>query len=230
MKRRIISIVLAFVAVLTLASCKKTGYDKKYEYDGHSLVGKWQNVNPDHSAYSVYEFGGGGESYNTATVTVYIYGIEAVKQEATYRVEDKNVLVLDFSDGLQNIGSQKYKFSISDGKIYINDKNNTTLEPYNLSYNQDDKIFGSWRDAEDSDNLWSFLSDYSGLVSDENSANNICYSTEGDTLNVFVNENFSSVNGEYTFSAENVLRYKYKIEGNILTLSIDGNEYVLERQ
>ena len=174
MKTKIISIILVLVALFALTSCKKDGfnYDSKYKYDGISLIGKWQSANPDHSAYSVYEFEGGRENYNNATVTVYIYGIEAVRMEATYRVEDNNTLVLDFGDGLTNTSTERYKFSISDSKIYINDSNKTTLEPYNLNYNQDQKIYGTWRDTEATDNIWSFLPDYSGLVTDTETTNN----------------------------------------------------------
>lgn len=226
MKAKIISIILVLVALFTITSCKKNDY----KYDGTSLIGKWQNANPDHSAYSVYEFEGGGANYNNATVTIYIYGIEAVRTEATYRVEDDNVLVLDFGDGLNNTSTERYEFSISDGKVYIKDRNNTVLEPYSLSYNEDPSIYGTWRDTDAPDNVWSFRSDYSGLVTDEKTTNSIYYSTEGKTLNVFVDENFSSVNGEYTFKAENVLRYQYEIDGDILTMTIDGNTYKLERQ
>lgn len=225
--KKIISIALILCFMFAFVGCKDDEFklDKKYEYDGTSLVGKWQSANLDHSSYMVYEFEGGSETgYNNATVSMYFYGIEALSIPATYRVEDKNVLVIDYNDN--SISTERYNFSISDGRLYIDTGDDVILENYDLEYNESDDIMGTWKDDEGV--VWTFLKDHTGSVTDSEGMNEIYFSTLGSTLYIFINENL--LNPDYEFKPEYVSSCTYTIENETLTLTIGEEVFTLTKQ
>ncbi|MBO5213095.1 MAG: hypothetical protein J6B60_06095 [Clostridia bacterium] len=226
--KKILSLLLILCFTFAFVSCKDDEFklDKDYEYDGVSLVGRWQSANLDHSSYTVYDFEGGSQAgYNNATVSMYFYGIEAFSVKATYRVEDRNILVIDYNEN--SISTERHRFSISDGRLYIDTGDDIILEKYNLEYNKSNDILGTWRD-EDSGVTWKFLSDYTGSVTDDKGMNEIYFSTLGQTLYIFINENI--LNPDYEFKPEYVSSCTYAIENDTLTLTIGEEIYTLKKQ
>ena len=220
-------IIFLSIAIPYYKELKRTGFNKKYKYDGVSLVGKWQEKDSfSHELYKTYDFQADGK----VIVTMYVYGMEQMKDlSSTYRIEDNNTLVITYLvNGV--IQSTRSQFSISDDKTALvlknSDKDFTVLEKYSLGYNKDTAIFGEWVNTENSSEIYVFNEDYTGKMLDKQmengeeveGSNEILYSTNADTLYFFINEYMPIEN--YGFSAEFVMDWKYKVNGNTLTVTI----------
>lgn len=226
-----VALVLFLVlGIPAIKSLKNSAYNSKYQYDGVSLVGTWQEKeNFDDSFYKIYEFRTDGK----AITSLYVCGIEAVRDElSTYRIEDKNTLVITYTvDGV--IQSSRTKFSISeDGKTLVLRQNakNTVLESYHLDYNKDTSIFGEWKNTENPEKKYIFTNEYEGTASDESTINTIVYSTKNGTLYLFINENIIVPDADYGLSEKYIIPYQYTIENDILTLTgADGSTVTYRR-
>lgn len=224
-------IVLAIflsIAIPYFAERKRTGFNGKYKYDGVSLIGKWQEKDLDNGAYKIYDFQENGK----VITTIYVYGMEKVKDvESTYRIEDKNTLVISYPVG-GVVQSSRTPFSISDdGSTLVlkNGKNNyTILEEHSLNYNKDPRIFGEWVNTANPSEIYTLNEDYTGKMVDEQGANNIVFSTNGDDFYYFI-DGYMQIEG-YTLSAEFVIDGKYTIDENTLTLTVGDKAITFTRK
>lgn len=217
MKRfALVMMICLFVIVLTCCGGK---YDKKYEYDGVSLVGKWIDKNIDDSEYDIYNF----VDEDTVILSTNCYGIEKSRMEATYKVEDKNQIVIHSEFGYEYI-----RFSITDDGylvlLVLDDMNNPSEEErimkrYDLTYNTDknalNSIVGTWANTENKEIKFTFNSDYTGtsVQGDGQGAGysyKIYYSLKDSTLYFIF---------EYSIGLEDESRAcEYKVENDTLTL------------
>ncbi len=217
MKRLILALLICLTVVM-LISCGGE-YDKNYEYDGESLVGKWIDKSVDESEYDIYDF----VDEDTVILTTNCYGIEKNRMEATYRVEDKNQIVIHSEFGYEYI-----RFSITkDGYlvlIVLDDMNNPSeeeriMKKYDLAYNTSlellNSIVGTWVNNENNAIKFTFNSDYTGTSVQGNGQGagysyKIYYSLKGNTLYFIF---------EYSIGLEDESRAcEYKVENDTLTL------------
>ena len=226
-KRLAIIALVAVVVALAIFLCivipyyvnvKKHSYDRKYTYDGVSLVGVWQEKeNFNHGDYKIYEFLADGR----VITTMYTYGMARVQDtESTYRVDDKNTLVITYTVG-STLQNTENKFSISkdrDALVLKDGRAFTVLEKYKLEYNKDALIFGEWVNTQNPSEIYSFKQDYTGSMVDESGKNRIVFSTNGDNLYYFIDE-YIALEG-YTLSSEFVIDCKYRIENDTLTIEV----------
>ncbi|MBO5375132.1 MAG: hypothetical protein J6A54_06790 [Clostridia bacterium] len=221
-------IIFLSIAIPYFVNAKKSAYNSKYQYDGASLVGVWQEKEDfDDKAYKIYEFYEGGR----VVTTLYVYGIaKATDVTSTYRIEDKNTLIITYSVG-QTLQNSETKFSISEDKstlVLKDGKSFTVLEKYSLGYNKDETIFGEWANTQNENDVYTFKDDYTGTTSDGTATNRIVYSTNGDNFYIFIDEYLPLEN--YGVSAEYVIDGKYKIENDTLTLTLGDTTKVYVRR
>lgn len=222
-------VLFIVIGIPMIRDHKNSAYNSRYQYDGQSLIGKWQEKEDfNHGFYQIIDFQHNGK----VVTTYYVYGIEAFSDiHSTYRTKDKNTLIITY--GNDNVPQNfESSFSISSDKstLVIRENNeNLVLEPENLDYNKDTAIFGEWVITGDSSVVYTLSEDYTGKLSDSSGKNNIVYSTNDGTFYMFINENLSIE--DYTLSEEFVIDYKYKIENDVLTLTDkDGNSDTYQRR
>ncbi len=167
--------------------CKKSQYNKNYEYDGVSLVGKWMDEELDEKSYDVYEF----VDSSKVILSTYCYGIELDSLVGTYEVVDKNQIKIHSEFGYEYI-----RFSITKKNklvlVTLDDMNRGESErvmtKYDLNYNSgENKLLGSWQYADAEKVLgYTFNNDYTGNMHTEESGEirdyKIYYSIKGDKL------------------------------------------------
>ena len=212
MKKLSFALCLILLFSLTLIGCDKyvSKYDENYVYDGESLLGKWQETKFTDEFYQVYNF----TSSKDVILTAYSYGIVMQEIEATYYVENNNVLVVEWGGGYVN----KNNFSISkDGYLTITqvleaEHNEMLLEPYNIEWNtSNDAIKGTWISSDYQGESFTFGSDYKLSVEGNDEIYKIDYAVKGDTL---------AFGGEFVEGfKEEVNVMTYKIDGDTLTLT-----------
>lgn len=214
-------IILAMMICLTVIMLFGCGgkYDKKYEYDGVSLIGKWIDKNVDESEYDIYNF----VDESTVILSTNCYGIEKGRMKATYKVEDKNQIVIHSEFGYEYI-----RFSITDDGylvlLVLDDMNNPSeeeriMKKYDLAYNTSKDalkdIVGTWINSENSAIKFTFNDDYTGtsVQGDGQGAGysyKIYYSLKDSTLYFIF---------EYSIGLEDESRScEYKVENDTLTL------------
>lgn len=227
----LVFVVVALIIFLSIAipyfkDRKNSGYNSRYKYDGVSLVGKWQEKdNFSDEAYKIYEFFDNGK----VVTTMFVYGIEKVSDtSSTYRIDDENTLVISYSVG-NVVQSSQNEFSISKDKstLVLKDGNNfTILERYDLEYNKDTGIFGEWVNTQNENDTYNFKNDFTGVMADAEGTNKIVYSTNGDNLYFFIDE-YMAIK-DYALTADFVIGAKYKIENNVLSITIGEktNNYI----
>ena len=225
----VVLVLFIVIGIPAIRNHKNSAYNSKYQYDGGSLVGKWQERdNFDDAFYKTYEFFSNGK----VVTTYYVYGIEAIKDElSTYRIDDKNMLIITYTGENNVIDNTETRFSISNDKstlVLKNGTNYTVLKRYSLEYNKDEQIYGEWAQIDAPQNVYTFKQDYTGTISDASVTNQTCYSTNGDTLYLFINENLFVQ--DYTLSKDFVIDCKYKIENDVLTLTIGDVTHSYERK
>ncbi|MBQ9744114.1 MAG: hypothetical protein IJW19_03220 [Clostridia bacterium] len=247
-KKLILPLMLLFVCVL-MTSCDDPD---DYVYDGHSLVGKWQEVDFDEGFYKTYEFKADG----TVTYAYCTYGMitDSDSGIATYdyRVDDNNVLVI-IEEYNGKIAESKVQFMISeDGdrlKMYEDGDKINELERYKLEYDDPSPLLGKWvsvnqvNGATQTDLFWFsensecfIFPNVSGKIGDDvdeftedyiNSeigfVQTMLYSTKK-------NEIYLCFADEYIVQEESVIFGQYRIENDQLIISSDGKTVVvLER-
>jgi len=192
-------------------------YDKNYEYDGHSLLGRWVDENMDESSYDVYDFV--DESH--VILTTNYYGIEIDRLEATYKVEDGNKISMHS----EAFGYEYIRFSITKkGELVLkvlDDLNNPSedervMVKRDLGYNTSNAaILGTWRSNDDASVSFTFKGDYTGTstVSSDTLGTleyQLKYSLKGNTLYFILTYSIGM--------GDTVEICEYKIEGSTLTM------------
>ena len=225
MKRIVVSFALICV-VLCLFACDKSeavdenAYNENYEYDGTSLVGKWREEGYIDDQYQIYEFGSDGR----VSCTLYSFGIEIGRLEATYSIEGSNTLVINWNENQVD----KNNFSISKNNVLVITQiaSASTQEmrfvPYDLKYNiSNEELCGSWRSNSSTGEIFTFYEDYTGRVSGLGEAYDFLYSTNESTIFM----SFDFVGG-----SQHTEGLSYKVEGDTLTLTgtnQDNNNFSL---
>jgi len=213
----ILSILMCMLALFMLSGCKSL-YNKKYVYDGTSLIGKWIDEDLNENSYDTYEF----VDEQNVILTTNCRGIALRSIKGTYTVEDNNKIVIT-SDAF---GKEYIRFSITkDSRLVIltlddmdiPSEDERVMTKYDLSYNKgENKLIGTWVSKESPDEKFIFNEDFSGksvgLTSlGEVTEYKIYYSFKENELNIIV---------EYMIGYEEMVRTaEYKIENNTLTMS-----------
>jgi len=202
-------------------------YNSKYNYDGKSLQGKWiAEEDFSEEGYIVYDFSAydqeASEQGGNVTSQYLIYGIVAINDDrSTYRVEGKNKLIIYYYEG-KSLVKNEYGFSISDNKkqlVLMDGTKEILLRKYDLTYNEDENIFGTWTDTSDDTVTYQFKEDYTGLFTSGEDHNDIVFSTKEGKIYMFVNESLS-IEG-YTLSPEFIRICDYSIdETGLLSLKV----------
>ena len=217
MKRLSISVlILCLMSILLLCGCDKKQYDKKYVYDGSSLIGKWVDDKIDENAYDVYEF----IDNENVILSTNCRGIELNTLKGTYTVQNNNEIVIQ-----STFGKEYIRFSITkDQKLVLlalDDMNNPAekervMSKYNLSYNQgENKLLGTWKSKDNPNEKFVFNEDFTGKSvgissKDEVVEYKLYYSYKDSQLNIII---------EYMIGYdEQVKTANYKIEGDTLTM------------
>ena len=211
----ILCIIICIVLAISLVSCGKL-YNKKYKYDGSSLVGKWIDEELNESSYDIYEF----VDDKNVILTTNCRGIELNRLEATYFVEDNNKIVID-----SDFGKEYIRFSITkDGRLVIltlDDLDNPSedervMEKYSLDYNKgENKLKGTWKSIDNPNEKFIFNEDFTGKSVGLSQKGEVVeyklyYSYRGSELNIII---------EYMIGYEEMVKTSsFKIEGNSLTM------------
>lgn len=224
MKKLILSLLLILL-VYSLCSCGcdkyVSKYDENYVYDGESLIGVWQEKNPSEDEYQTYSFFSDGK----VTRSVYSFGILMQYEEASYKVEGNNTLVVKWNNGY----TDRNNFSITRKNVLVLCQvlDSQTLEmeliPYELEYNKSNSdILGSWKSIENKNEVFTFNENYTGKASGPLGEDSFLYSLKDSTL-------FISYEMDLNIKAS-VEAVTYKVEGDILTLrgkNADNSEIIL---
>ena len=180
MKKLAFALCFILLLSLTLIGCDGyvSKYDENYVYDGESLLGKWQETKLSDDFYQVYNF----TTDKDVILTAYSFGIVMQEIEATYYVENNNVLVVEWGGGYVN----KNSFSISkDGYLTITqvleaEHNEMRLEPYNLEWNtNNDAIKGTWISNDYQGESFTFSAGYTLTVENEDEVYKMDYAVKG---------------------------------------------------
>ncbi len=218
MKKLILGI-FALLFVLLACSCGCSKFDKNYVYDGKSLIGVWQEKELDDQQYQTYAFYEDGKIIKT----VYSFGIEMQKIDATYTVEDDNIIIIK-----QDFGTDMNNFSISRKKLLVlrplfgTKDDEIELVPYKSEYNKSNDIVGSWRSTSNKSEVFTFNSDYTGKASSTVGEDSFYYSLKDSSL-------FISYSMDIDIKAP-VEAVSYKVEGDTLSLTgtnKDGSNLIL---
>ena len=106
--KKILLLSLIALSLICLFSCGSK-FDEDYVYDGHSLVGKWQEEDYNEEYYITYEFFEDGRFEHCQ----YAYGIETAKAEGTYTAEG-NKFVVEFKNYDNTSSYVENKFCITE--------------------------------------------------------------------------------------------------------------------
>ena len=227
------AVVLLIIAAVCVVACLIFGgsdFDENYQYDGHSLIGKWREKGYEEVSYISYEFFEDGK----VELKEYSYGIELKTTLGTYSV-DVNKITVDYELYNGTVEHSVNKFCITDDGeliiIYLSEANQMTEEemvmvPYDIKFNEDNSdVVGKWEDTENPGEYWTFNKDYTGTVSTEGFSYKLYYSIKDDSF--FMAYEF--VEG----SKEALVEFEYEIDGDKLYLTgdIDGTviEYTFKR-
>lgn len=209
MKKLFVAIIL-FVIVLGTCACGCSDgyvskYDKNYEYDGTSLVGRWQESDVSDEDYETYEF----FSDNTLLRIRYILGIEIGRISGTYEVTDKNTMHMLWDGSETKVLST---FSITDDNYLVFRREDSELElvPYSQRYNKsNNELIGSWESLDYKNEVFTFNEDCTGYASGASGKEDFRYSTKDSYLYTCT---------ELILGTPNIEAMKYEIDGDTLTL------------
>ena len=226
--KRFFTVFLAIITIVILvASCKGgdkyvSKYVEDYKYDGTSLVGKWQESSYKNEEYQTYEFFQNGD----VICTIYSFGIEMGRIEATYKVDGDNTLLITW-DG--NPYPDRNKFSINKDNYLVICQvvDSSTLEmelvPYDMKYNVgENALIGSWISKENPLESFTFFEGYTGVSRGDGAEYDFHYSIKDSSI-FFSFEIIDEIKSP-------VESMTYKIEENTLTLAgkdKDGKEITL---
>lgn len=217
-------VLFIVIGIPMIKDYKNSGYNSKYVYDDVSLVGVWREKNFENNTYYVYNF----KSNGSVDLSLSVQGMEAIIEKATYRVEDKNTLIVTYEGNDSVINNEETLFSISEDKttLVLKDQNFLILEKYSSDYNHDNDIFGTWDGQIAS---FTFGEDYLGEINEIGVGNKILFSTKGNKMYIFIDENLL-IEG-YEFNEKFIIEYEYEIENDTLTLKgSDGKVSTYQRR
>lgn len=219
--KKIITLTLLFLAFACLFSCGNK-FDEEYVYDGQSLVGKWQEENLAEDYYITYEFFADGKLLQTA----YVYGIEIEKEVGSYEAEGTK-LTLIFDDNGTPVKIEN-KFSITDDKelvmVYLSKQNQmqemeAVYVPYEMEYNKENPLIGTWENTEYKDELWIFGEDFVISLPSEEKTEKLAYSVKDDTIYML----YMIDPGEHKLYSDTPLVFTFDVDGDTLTLDGEVN-------
>lgn len=204
-------------------------FNENYEYDGHSLVGKWQEKNYAAHSFVSYEFFENGDFEQVS----YQYGIEFDRSKGTYTVE-KNKFIVAFKNYDGTTEYVENKFNITDkGEIlmlYLDLSNQMVekkmvLVPFNIKLSEGTgAVLGTWEDKAHEGEFWKFNDDLTGIIYGNGYTYNFHYTIHNGKLYI-ANELIPGVMNdlvEYTFTVkDNVLTISAKINGTNISLSFN---------
>lgn len=230
-------IAVIAITVIILVSVLGNDYkvDRGYKYDGSSLVGSWI-VDDDfsHDGYYIYEFFPiNSAGYGKVSTTYLVRGIPFLFEDSsTYRIEGTNTLIMTYSvDGVLKNSSSKFSMNQERNKIVINGEEKLLLKKNDLQYNSDKSILGKWVDTANPTDEYTFLEDYTGTMKGASSETKILFSTLDSKMYLYINENLPTNDyGNVEVVSEYVTEIPYSINGDVLTLQIEGVNYTFERK
>lgn len=195
-------------------------FDENYEYDGHSLVGKWQEKSYATHSYVSYEFFEDGRFEQVS----YQYGIEFNRSEGTYTV-DKNKFIVAFPRYDGSVEYVENKFNVTDkGEIlmlYLDLENQIeerkmVLVPFNIKPSEDtSSIVGNWEDKAHEGEFWKFNEDLTGIIYGNGYSYNFHYTIHNGKLYI-ANELIPGIMND-------LVEYKLDVKGDTLTISAKIN-------
>ena len=216
MKKLTVIFLAIICIVLCVASCGDnekyvSKYIEDYKYDGSSLLGTWQESSYKDDSYQTYKFRDDG----TVSCTIYSFGIEMARMDATYAVENDNTLVITWAG---NKIPDRNKFSITEDKYLVicqvMDSSTFEMElvPYNMSYNKGgDDILGTWQSTDNPSESFSFYADKTGVSRGAGVSYDFNYSTK---------DSYVFISLEIVEGIKNPAEaMKYKVDGDTLTLT-----------
>ena len=215
--KKLLLISLVVISVFCLFSCGSK-FDEDYVYDGHSLVGKWQEEDYDESFYITYEFFADGKFEQRQ----YSYGIETSWSQGTYTAEG-NKFVVEFKNYDNTSSYVENKFCITEDRelviLYLDEKNQMeekemVLVPFNITHSEtDQKLLGTWEDAAHEGEFWTFNNDFTGTIFGGGYTYKFYYSIHDDTLYI-ANELIEG-------TLNDLIGYEYEISGSTLTIETE---------
>lgn len=217
--KKLLIISLLILSFACLFSCGSK-YDEEYVYDGGALVGKWQEKDINDEYYITYEFLADGKLIQTA----YVYGIEIEKEIGSYEAKNSQ-LTLIFDDNGTPVRIDN-KFTVTDSgelvMVYLSKQNQmqemeAIYIPYEMEYNQENPLLGTWENAEVEDELWIFDKDFVVTMPNEIKTEKMAYSIKGDTVYML----YMIDSGEHKLYSDTPLAFEFEIDGDTLELSGD---------
>ena len=89
--------------------------------------------------------------------------------------------------------------------------------PYEMEYNQENPLLGTWENAEVEDELWIFDKDFVVTMPNEIKTEKMAYSIKGDTVYML----YMIDSGEHKLYSDTPLAFEFEIDGDTLELSGD---------
>ena len=224
--KKIIILSLVILTIACLFSCGSK-FDEDYVYDGHSLVGKWQEEDLNDEYYITYEFFADG----TLIQTAYVYGIETEKEVGKYEAEG-TTLTMIFDDNGSFVRIEN-KFSMSDDElvmVYLSKQNQmqeteAIYVPYEMEYNEENPLVGTWENTAYKDELWVFGEDFVISIPGKERTEKLAYSIKGDTVYML----YMIDPGEHKLYSDTPIVFTFDLDGD--TLELDGDvDYVFKRK
>lgn len=222
--KKIVGILLILMSMLCLFACGDK-FDEDYVYDGHSLVGKWQEEDYDESGYISYEFFDDGKF----EMKEYSYGIELHSEVGTYTAEG-NKFVVTFKNYDGTYQYVENKFCITEDNelvmIYLDKENEMeekemVLIPFEIDFVESNaQVVGTWEDIAHEGELWKFNKDYTGTISNGSETYAIRYSVHDDYLYIAT----ELIPG----AVDNLIEYEFDIDDGILTIEAEVNNIDIE--
>jgi len=225
--KKIITLSLLIFTFACLFSCGSK-YDEEYVYDGQSLVGKWQEENLNEEYYITYEFFADGKMVQAA----YIYGIEIEREVGRYEAKNSQ-LALIFTDNGKDVRIEN-KFTVTeDGElvmVYLSKQNQmqemeAIYIPYEMEYNKENPLLGTWENTEIEDELWIFDSEFVVTLPNEVKTEKMAYSVNGNKLYLL----YMIDPGEHKLFSDTPLVFTFEIDED--TLELDGEvDYTFKKK
>ena len=217
--KKIIILSLVILTIACLFSCGSK-FDEDYVYDGHSLVGKWQEEDYERSFYITYEFSNDGKFEQKQ----YSYGIEVRAEKGTYTAEG-NKFTVEFKNYDGTTSYVENKFCITeDGElvmIYLDEANQMEekemiLVPFDIIHSETDTaLIGSWEDKANEGEIWTFNSDFTGTIFGGGYTYKFYYS--------IIDDNLYIANEFIEGTLNDLVEYEYEIKGGSLTIEAEIN-------
>ena len=216
--KKLIAVSLFILTFACLFSCGSK-YNEEYVYDGQSLVGKWQEEALTEEYFITYEFFADGKFLQS----VCVYGIEIEQEIGKYEAKDSK-LTLIFDDNGTDVRIEN-KFTITeDGElvmVYLSKQNEmqemeAVYIPYEMEYNKENPLLGTWENASVEDELWIFDDEFVVTMPNKVKTEKMAYSINGNKLYLL----YMIDPGEHKLYSDTPIIFTFKLDGN--TLVLDG--------